>query len=81
MVQKAVIMTMMTAAFAYGGADIFALLLQVKVKIQKKTYLVQFMLQSRVLIIAYIASLVVLVQYFLGEVRDLAGSPLAMFLN
>ncbi|MCQ4923877.1 amino acid permease [Tissierella carlieri] len=73
---KAVIMTMMTAAFAYGGADIFAAAASESENPEKD---LPRAIHATIwgLIIAYIASLVVLIAVLPWRSADLAGSPFA----
>lgn len=73
---KAVIMTMMTAAFAYGGADIFATAASESENPEKD---LPRAIHATIwgLIIAYMASLIVLIAVLPWRTADLAGSPFA----
>lgn len=73
---KAVIMTMMTAAFAYGGADIFATAASESENPEKD---LPRAIHATIwgLIIAYVGCLVVLIAILPWRTADLAGSPFA----
>ncbi|NLY45330.1 MAG: amino acid permease [Tissierella sp.] len=73
---KAVIMTMMTAAFAYGGADIFAAAASESENPEED---LPRAIHATIwgLIIAYMATLIVLTAVLPWRSADLAGSPFA----
>ena len=73
---RAVVMTMMTAAFAYGGADIFASAASESENPEKD---LPRAIHATIwgLIISYMASLIVLIAVLPWRSADLAGSPFA----